>query len=65
MKKLTVDEFDMVIAALNQTKKRYENATDKCHNENKVLAEKYYAERAKAYTELYYKVFDMLDYICE
>ena len=65
MKKLTVEEFGMIITALNQIKNCYENDADKCHNENKVLAEKYFSERANAYKELYYKVSDMLDDICE
>lgn len=65
MKKFTVEEFGMIITALNQMKNRYENDADKCHNENKLLAEKYFAERAFAYTKLYYKVSDMLDDICE
>lgn len=65
MKKFTVEEVGMIITALNQIKNSYENEVDKCHNENKVLAEKYFAERANAYKELYYKVSDMLDDICE
>ena len=65
MEKLTVEEFGMIITALNQMKNRYDNDAYKCHNENKVLAEKYFAERANAYRELYYKVSDMLDDICE
>lgn len=65
MKKFTVEEIGMVIAALNQTKHSYDNEAAICHNENNVLAEKYFAERAKAYRELYYKVADMLDDICE
>ena len=55
----------MIITAINQMKNRYENVADKCHNANQVLAEKYFAECANAYKELYYKVSDMLDDICE
>lgn len=65
MKKLTVEEFGMIITALNQMKNSYENEAVKCHNENKSLAEKYFAERSYAYTNLYYKVSDMLDDITE
>ena len=65
MKKFTVEEIAMVITALYQMKKRYDNEAAKCHNENKVLAEKYFADHANAYRELYYKVSDMLDDICE
>lgn len=65
MKKFTVEEVGMIITALNQMKNRYENEADKCRNENKVLAEKYFVERSNAYTELYYKVAGMLDDITE
>ena len=65
MKKLTVEEFGMIITALNQMKNRYENEGVKCHNENKLLAEKYFAERSYACTKLYYKVSDMMDDITE
>ena len=65
MKKFTVEEVGMIITAINQMKNRYENFADKCHNANQVLAEKYFAECANAYKELYYKVSDMLDDICE
>lgn len=65
MKKFTVEEVGMIITALNQMKNFYENEADKCRNENKLLAEKYFAERSNAYKELYYKVSDMLDDICE
>ena len=65
MKKFTVEEIGMVITALNQIKNRYDDEAAKCHNENKVLAEKYFVERANAYRELYYKVSDMLEDICE
>ena len=49
MKKFTVEEIGMVITALNQMKNRYDDEAAKCNNENKVLAEKYFAERANAY----------------
>lgn len=65
MKKFTVEEVGMIITALNQIKNRYENEAGKCRNENKVLSEKYFAERANAYKELYYKVSEMIDDICE
>ena len=65
MKQLTVEEFCLIITALNQMKNRYDNEAAKCLNENKVLAEEYFAELANAYRELYYKVSDMLDDICE
>ena len=65
MKKLTVEEFGMIITALNQMKNSYENEAVKCQNENKLIAEKYFAERSYAYTKLYYKVSDMLDDITE
>ena len=65
MKQLTVEEFCLIITALNHMKNRYDNEAAKCLNENKVLAEEYFAERANAYRELYYKVSDMLDDICE
>lgn len=65
MKKFTVEEFGMIITALNQMKNSYDNEAVKCHNENKLLAEKYFAERSYAYRDLYYKVSDMLDDITE
>ena len=65
MNKFTVEEFGMIINALNQMKNGYENEAVKCHNENKLLAEKYFAERSYAYTKLYYKVSDMLADITE
>lgn len=65
MKMFTVEEIGMVITALNHMKNHCDNAAAKCHNENKVLAEKYFEERANAYRELYYKVSDMLDDITE
>ena len=65
MKKFTVEEIGMVLTALNHMKNRYDDESAKYHNENKVLAEKYFAECANAYKELYYKVSDMLDDICE
>ena len=65
MKKFTVEEIGMVITALNQMKNHYDNEAAKYHNENKVIAEKYFAERANAYRGLFYKVSDMLDDICE
>lgn len=65
MKKFTVEEIGMVITALNQMSNRYDNEAAKCHNENEVLAEKYFAKRANDYRELYYKVSDVLDDICE
>lgn len=65
MKKFTVEEIGMVITALNHMKNRYDDEAAKWHNENKVLAEKYFAERAIAYRGLFYKVSDMLDDICE
>ena len=65
MKKFTVEEIGMVLTALNHMKNRYDDESAKYHNENQVLAEKYFAECANAYKELYYKVSDMLDDICE
>ena len=65
MKKFTVEEVGMIITAINHMKNRYDNVAAKCHNENKVLAEKYFAKCANDYRELYYKVSDVLDDICE
>lgn len=65
MKKFTVDEARMLLAALNHMQDKLANEADECINAYAVLSAQYYTERANAYMNLYHKVSDMLDDITE
>ena len=65
MKKFTVEEARMLLAALNYVQDEFAKAADEHRNANAVLSAQYYTERANAYQSLYHKVSDMLDDITE
>lgn len=65
MKKLTVDEVRMLLAALNHMQVEFSNEADEYRKANAVFSAQYYTERSDAYLRLYHKVSDMLDDICE
>lgn len=65
MKKFTVAEASMLLAALNYMKNEFASAAEGCKDLNAVLSAKYYTERSDAYLNLYHKVSDMLDDITE
>lgn len=65
MKKFTVEETVMLLAALNHMVDYFANEADECRNVNASLSAQYFAERSNAYQSLYHKVSDMLDDITE
>ena len=65
MKKFTVEEASMLLAALNQMQDELANKSDECRNANAVLSANYYTERSNAYLSLYHKFSDMIDDITE
>lgn len=65
MKKFTVEEAGMLLAALNHMQAEFANEADECRNANAVFSAQYYTERSDAYLHLYHKVSDMLDDITE
>lgn len=65
MKKFTVEEAGMLLAALNHMYAEFESDAEECRNVNAFLSAQYHAERSNAYLNLYHKVSDMLDDITE
>lgn len=65
MKKFTVEEVSMLLAALNHMKNELASEAEECRNVNAVLSANYYTERSNAYLNLYHKVSDMLADIME
>lgn len=65
MKKFTVEEARMLLAALNRMQDALANEAAECRNANAVLSAQYYTERSNAYMSLYHKVSDILDDITE
>ena len=65
MKKFTVEEAGMLLAALNNMQAEFAGEADEYRNANAVLSANYYTERSIAYLSLYHKVSDMLDDITE
>lgn len=65
MKKFTVEEARMLLAALNRMQDILANEAAECINSDAVLSAQYYTERSNAYLSLYNKVSDMLDDITE
>lgn len=65
MKKFTVEEASMLLAALNHMADYFANEADECRNVNAFLSAQYHTERLNAYMSLYHKVSDMLDDITE
>lgn len=65
MKKFTVEEARMLLAALNHMQAEFAGDADECRNADAVLSANYYTERSNAYLSLYHKVSGMLDDITE
>ena len=65
MKKFTVEETRLLLAALNQMQDELATKADECRNENCVLSAQYYTERSNAYMSLFHKVAEMMDDITE
>lgn len=65
MKKFTVEEAGMLLAALNHMQAEFASEADECRNADAVLSANYYTERSNAYLSLYHKVSDMMDDITE
>ena len=65
MKKFTVAEACMLLAALNYMTNEFASEAEECKNVNASLSAQYFAERSNAYKSLYHKVSDMLDDITE
>lgn len=65
MKKFTVEEARMLLAALNRMQDLLANEAAECINADAVLSAQYYTERSNAYLNLYHKVSDMLDDITD
>lgn len=65
MKKFTVAEVGMLLAALNYMQNEFASTAEGCKGVNAFLSAQYFAERSNAYLNLYHKVSDMLDDITE
>lgn len=65
MKKFTVEEAGMLLAALNHMQAEFASEADEYRNANAVFSAQYYTERSDAYLRLYHKVSGMLDDITE
>ena len=65
MKKFTVEEARMLLAALNRMQDLLANEAAECINADAVLSAQYYTERSSAYLNLYHKVSDMMVDITE
>lgn len=65
MKKFTVEEAGMLLAALSHMYSEFESDAEECRNANAFLSAQYNVERSNAYLNLYHKVSDMLDDITE
>lgn len=65
MKKFTVAEASMLLAALNHMQDELANKAEECRNADAVLSAAYYVERSDAYMGLFHKFSDMLDDITE
>lgn len=65
MKKFTVEEAWMLLAALNHMQAEFASEAEEYRNNNAVFSAQYYTERSDAYLRLYHKVSDMIDDITE
>ena len=65
MKKFTVEEVNMLLAALNHMQNEFASEAEECRNVNAFLSAQYNTERSTAYLNLYHKVSDMLGDLME
>lgn len=63
--RFTVEEYRMLLAALNHMQDELASEAEECRNVNAFLSAQYYTERSNAYLNLYRKVSDMMDDITE
>lgn len=65
MKKFTAEEAGMLFTALKHMQDEFASEAEECRNVNAFLSAQYNTERSNAYLNLYHKVSDMIDDICE
>lgn len=65
MKKFTIEETRMLLAALNNMQAELASEAEEYRNNNAVFSAQYYTERSNAYMSLFHKVAEMMDDITE
>lgn len=63
--KFTIDEYRMLLHAVNLDMHQNAKASDTCKKQGNYLTSGYYADRSQAYRKLYDKMVDMIDDITE